>query len=88
MQQPQIEKTSPQLDIKQTTSISCDNCKSQAFQEAVILRSVSAILSPSGKSGVLPVPCFACISCGHINSQFLPPELRENKIINTSSIIT
>jgi len=85
---PPIEKVSPQMDIKQTQPVECDNCKSQAFQEAVMLRRVSAILSPSGKSGLLPLPVFACISCGHVNEQFLPPELRKNPIVKSSPIVT
>ena len=88
MNQPPTENVNPQMDIKQTTPVACDNCKSQAFQEAMILRNVSAILSPSGKAGILPLPVFACIACGHINSQFLPPDLRENKIVKASTIVT
>ena len=84
--QPPIEKVSPQMDIKQTEPIKCDSCKSQAFQEAVMLRRVSAILSPSGKPGVLPIPTFSCVSCSHINEEFLPPDLRSNPIVKSTII--
>ena len=83
---PMTEKVNPQMDIKQTQPVKCDACQSQAFQDAMLLRNVSAILSPSGKAGILPIPVFACIACGHINQQFLPPELRENKIVKSSII--
>lgn len=85
--QPNTEKVNPQMDIKQTQPIKCDKCDSQAFQEAVLLRTVSAILSPSGKAGILPLPLFACIACGHINTQFLPAELRANPIVEAKKII-
>ena len=89
MNKPTTEKVNPQMDIKLTTPVECEKCKCQTFQEAVMLRSVSAILSPSGKAGFLPIPVgFACMNCGGVNQQFLPPELRETTIVNTRSIIT
>jgi hypothetical protein len=86
MNQPTTEKVNAQMDIKQTEPVECDKCKNQSFQEAIMLRKVSAILSPSGKSGLLPIPIFVCNSCGHTNQSFLPPELRANPIVKASII--
>lgn len=88
--QPPTEKLSAQVDIKLTTPVECEKCKSQTFfyQQTVMLRAVSAIVSPSGKAGLMPVPVsFSCSACGHVNQQFLPPELRENQIVKASSIV-
>ena len=87
---PQTEKISPQMDVKLTTPVECEKCKCQTFfyQQTVMLRSVSALLSPSGKEGLLPIPVsFSCASCGHVNEQFLPPELRQNPIVSAKKII-
>lgn len=87
--QPNTEKLSPQVDVKNTTPIVCEKCGSQTFfyQQTVMLRNVSAILSPSGKAGILPVPIsFSCAACGFVNDQFLPPELRKNPIIKSTII--
>lgn len=69
------------VNITQTTETICENCGKEAFQEAVILRKISALLSPTGKEGFVPVPVFACVACGHVNNDFLPKELRKTKII-------
>lgn len=69
------------IDITQTTPTACDSCGKEAFQEAVVLRKISALLSPTGKEGFVPVQVFACIACGHINNDFLPKVLRSAKII-------
>ena len=90
MNKPPTEKPSLQVDISNTTPIVCEKCKSQSFfyQQTVMLRSVSALLSPSGKEGILPIPLsFSCASCGHVNDQFLPPELRGNPIVKATSIV-
>lgn len=69
------------IDITQTSATTCNSCGKEAFQEAVILRKISALLSPTGKEGFVPIQVFACISCGHVNNDFLPKELRKGKII-------
>lgn len=69
------------IDITQTSPTTCESCGKEAFQEAVILRKISALLSPTGKEGFVPVQVFACISCGHVNNDFLPKELRKSNII-------
>jgi DNA-directed RNA polymerase subunit RPC12/RpoP len=90
MNQPPTEKLNAQVDIKNTTPVECEKCKCQTFfmQQTVMLRNVSAIVSPSGKAGLLPLPVsFSCSACGHVNDQFLPPELRKNPIVKASSIV-
>ena len=86
MNKPENEKTNPQMDIKQTTPVECDNCKNQSFIEAMLLRRVSAILSPSGKAEILPIAVFSCVACGHINEEFLLPDLRTNPIVKSNII--
>ena len=74
MEQPQMN-----IDIKQTTSVSCENkkCKNDTFIPAFKMRKMSALLSPHGKETMIPINVFACNECGHINKAFLPQELIE-----------
>jgi uncharacterized Zn finger protein len=65
------------ISLTQTKAIKCDNCQSEAFQEALHLRRVSALLTGTGQSGIYPIPVFACTKCGHINEEFLPKELKQ-----------
>ncbi len=69
-QQPQV-----QLDImKDTSIIKCEgkvvdnavefDCNGTAFDQATELRKVSALVSPTGQAGVIPVPYYYCLKCG------------------------
>lgn len=69
-----------QIDLKNTESTLCESCGGETFQEALILRKVSPLLTGTGKEGFLPVQVFACAKCGHVNQNFLPAELRQPKI--------
>ena len=50
-----------QVDLERGIEVVCDG---EAFDEAIELRKVSALVSPNGKVGVVPVPFYFCIKCG------------------------
>ena len=58
------------LDISQTTAIKCEKCENQTFKQTVLLRKMSALVSPNGQETLVPVAVFACEKCGHVNSEF------------------
>ena len=58
------------LDISQTTAIKCEKCENQTFKQTVLLRKMSALVSPNGQETLVPVQVFACEKCGHVNSEF------------------
>jgi hypothetical protein len=66
-QQPQIN-----VDISQADDITCENCGNYTFNEVMLMKRLSPLLSPTGKEAVIPIPTFACNACGFINRQFLP----------------
>jgi uncharacterized Zn finger protein len=70
----------PKLNVSltKTTPIVCEKCGNQTFTEAVILREVSKFLTGQPQDGIIPIPVFACNSCGHINEKFMPPELKQD----------
>ena len=41
-------------------------------REATMFKKLSALLSPTGKEQVVPIPVYRCDECGHINDGFLP----------------
>ncbi len=69
------------IDITKTSPTRCEACGKEAFQQSFILRKISALLSPTGKDGFVPVQVFSCVACGHVNNDFLPKELRRSGII-------
>ena len=68
------EQQQVNVDMTQTTGVKCDECKSELFIQAIKMRRLSSILSPTGKEALIPMPVFACKNCGHVNEEFLPQE--------------
>ena len=63
----QVQQT---IDMSQTTSIQCDQCQNSTFKQTLLIRKLSALVSPSGQETVIPVAVFACEKCGHVNAEF------------------
>ena len=68
-QQPQM-----QVDMSQTTAEICEKCENDTFTQVYKIRKLSALLSPAGKTSMIPMQVFSCAKCNHINSAFLPKE--------------
>ena len=59
-----------QIDISKTTPINCEKCENSTFKQTLLIRKMSALVSPNGQETVIPVAVFACEKCGHVNSEF------------------
>lgn len=66
----------PQLSLADTTPVKCEACGGEVFEQALMLRKVSPILTGNGQPGIVTVPVFICSKCGHVNQEFLPRELQ------------
>jgi uncharacterized Zn finger protein len=60
------------VDLTQAEDIVCERCGNYTFEQVVLMKKVSALISPTGRAGVAPIPVFACAACGNINTGFLP----------------
>ena len=58
------------IDMSQTTSIKCEKCENSTFKQTLLIRKLSALVSPNGQETVIPVAVFACEKCGHVNAEF------------------
>ena len=65
------------IDLSAAQDVVCDNCGNYTFNEVVLMKRVSALVSPTGKEAIVPIPTFACNACGFINKQFLPVRMNE-----------
>lgn len=72
-----MNKPPVNLDLENAQDVTCDNCGNYTFQEVVLMKRVSAIVSPTGKEAIVPIPTFSCNACGFINKQFLPIKMAE-----------
>ena len=59
-----------QIDISKTSAVNCESCENSTFKQSLLLRKLSALVSPNGQETLVPVQVFACEKCGNVNSEF------------------
>lgn len=74
MEQPNLSNIN--LDINQTLPVVCNECGHNHFQQVLIIRKASGLLTGTGKPTYVPIPVFACTKCNHVNEEFAPKELQ------------
>ena len=62
------------IDLSQTTAEVCEKCGNDTFIQVYQMRTLSALLSPTGQEAKIPIQIFACAKCNHINKGFRPQE--------------
>lgn len=65
------------VDFNQTTPVICEECSSPYFQQTLVIRQVSGILTGQREPSFVPIPVFSCAKCGHVNEQFQPKKGKE-----------
>ena len=63
------------LDLNQTTPIVCE-CENQFFQEVMMLRKWSRLMSGLPTDQNVPIPVMVCTKCNKINEETLPPAVK------------
>ena len=64
------------VDLTHATTLECEKCQCKGFKQTLMLKKLSALLSPNGQESLVPVAAFACEACGHINKEFLDSEIK------------
>jgi DNA-directed RNA polymerase subunit RPC12/RpoP len=59
------------IDISTAETMTCPHCGNSIFLEAVVLKRLSALISPTGQEVVIPVPVFICSECKKIHPKSL-----------------
>lgn len=55
------------LNPRELDDVRCE-CGNYTFQEILLLKHMPALISPTGKSGFIPMKAFACVVCNQIPS--------------------
>ena len=63
-----------QIDFSKTTECKCESCGNPTFKQTLLLRKLSALVSPTGQETIIPMQVFACEKCGHVNKEFADVE--------------
>ena len=58
------------IDFGKTTQLQCESCGGSTFKQTLLLRKMSALVSPNGQETIIPMQVFACEKCGHVNKEF------------------
>ena len=58
------------IDLSVAKDMCCEKCGNNTFKQTMMLRKMSAIVSPNGQETIIPVGVFACESCNHVNAEF------------------
>lgn len=65
----------PEIDFSKTSEIKCEVCLNDTFEQTLLLRKLSALVSPTNQETIIPMAVFACQKCGHVNGEFRQSEL-------------
>ena len=82
------------IDVGELDNVICEKCNNVLFQPVFMMKKVSALISPNGQEGLIPVQGpYVCVACGNINKEFLPrgSQVEEETVEETpqeSGIIT
>ena len=65
------------IDLTHAKTLECEKCQGKGFQQTMMLKKLSALMSPTGQEAITPVAAFACQSCGHINKEFQDADIQQ-----------
>jgi uncharacterized Zn finger protein len=73
MQQP-IQQ---QLNLAQTTGITCSNCGGLFFDQPVLVRKISRLLTGTPTDQFTFLPVLRCSDCGEVLKEFFPEGMKD-----------
>jgi len=65
-----MKDLSQSMDMSKADAMKCEKCENPTFKQTLMLRKLSALVSPSGQETIVPSAVFACEKCGHVNKEF------------------
>ena len=65
------------IDLTHAKTLKCEKCEGVGFRQTMMLKKLSALVSPNGQEAIIPVGVFACDSCGHVNKEFQEAEVKQ-----------
>ena len=65
------KQTEMRVDLKQAETLQCEKCTNYLFITSFVLKRISALMSPNGQEGIVPIQVYSCGNCGHVPSKLL-----------------
>ena len=60
--------------------MNCDDCGNYLFITSYVIKRISAIMSPNGQEGLVPVQVYSCGNCGKVPKTLLDGSGIENSV--------
>ena len=54
------------VDLAKADTMKCDDCGNYLFINSYVIKRISAIMSPNGQEGLVPVQVYSCGNCGKV----------------------
>ena len=61
-----LPKAKIQVDLKDSETMTCQQCDNKIFIQGYVIKKLSAIISPTGQEVIAPIQVFNCGSCGEL----------------------
>ena len=58
------------INLREQPTVLCEKCESAFFQEIVMVKKVSKLLTGEPDDTIVPFPTYRCGECGHVNDEF------------------
>ena len=68
--------------LKNTSDYKCEECGNLFFENKIIIKKKSGLLTPSGKDEIIPINVPVCSSCGKV-----PPIISELKGVISDELV-
>ncbi len=75
----QPQQAQVKVDLKEAQTIRCKSCDNYLWIQAFVLKKISALVSPSGQEGLVPVQVFSCGNCGQVAEGFLDENVLDDE---------
>jgi len=59
------------VDISKADTIKCEYCGNYLFIKSTVLKRLSALVSPTGEEGIIPIEIYSCGNCGRVPKDML-----------------
>lgn len=73
----QNQQPKKEIDIKSSKPVVCVECGYDVFVDGTKFRKVSKLLTGTPQDMLFPIQVFLCGSCGAINRELLPEQIKE-----------
>jgi hypothetical protein len=60
------------ISLKDAEDIKCESCGGIIFEEKLMIKRISKLLTGGDRDSISPIPVIVCAKCNHVNELFKP----------------